>query len=661
MATFALVGCAQPALSAAGPAYLLCRASDGFTAAWERATQEADAALILSPEYGLLYPDEEMRPGEVGLGDERWQENREAWLTRIQRELLTLRWMEAQHRWLLLGEARRLVANGDLTSAVAVYRDAESAFGPAVPADTARSERLATAVWLPGAAPPARPAHLRPGQSEWTVIARRTLVRNPAGEAGRALRAGTPVARLVAATGYLLANRSATAANLLEALVEDPDTPVTVHLAAQLVATVSTLLAGQRVDPRIVARLLDDAEDAGMTWLEWVTRALSPLTSLAGAAERANAPGIDADGWGQPLRSLLAALVDADPAATPALFEAAAIGFEERHATVLECWARAGQARALAALGNDPAPVLEVVQRLARRAGMPPPALPPLQTTRQPVSATQPDEERHDPPSATASRGTRASAVVLRCLGGFELCVDGARLDLRVLKPRVRSLLQLLAAHEGSEVHREVILGALWPESTEGAGLRSLHVAISSLRHLGDVHSVELVERKGPAYRLRVDQLADFDLGRFADSVRRARRTSPATAERARLLAAALAAYGGPLIPEAGPAGWVVAPRLQLQRQAAGVAIELAEYELGTDDPRAAASTADLGLEIDPYEDRLWQLALRARRASGEAIAAAALERRYRDALAQLGLVGGPDGGRAPQPARRAGEALTAT
>ena len=114
MATFALVGCAQPALSAAGPAYLLCRASDGFTAAWERATQEADAALILSPEYGLLYPDEEMRPGEVGLGDERWQENREAWLTRIQRELLTLRWMEAQHRWLLLGE-------GDWLAPVANY------------------------------------------------------------------------------------------------------------------------------------------------------------------------------------------------------------------------------------------------------------------------------------------------------------------------------------------------------------------------------------------------------------------------------------------------------------------------------------------------------------------------------------------------------------
>ncbi|GEM_PF-2873951 len=114
MATFALVGCAQPAMSVAGPAYLMCRATNGFAASWERAIREADTALIISPEHGLLHPDEEMRPGDVGLGDERWQANPEAWLIRIQRELLTLRWMEAQHRWLLLGD-------GDWLAPVANY------------------------------------------------------------------------------------------------------------------------------------------------------------------------------------------------------------------------------------------------------------------------------------------------------------------------------------------------------------------------------------------------------------------------------------------------------------------------------------------------------------------------------------------------------------
>jgi hypothetical protein len=110
MATFALVGCAKPDITAAGPAYLMCRGHNGFAAIWERATQEADAALILSPEYGLVYPEEVLRPGDVGLGDERWQQNPDAWLTRIQRELLTLRWMDAPHRWLLLGDGDWLVS-----------------------------------------------------------------------------------------------------------------------------------------------------------------------------------------------------------------------------------------------------------------------------------------------------------------------------------------------------------------------------------------------------------------------------------------------------------------------------------------------------------------------------------------------------------------------
>lgn len=104
MATFALVGCTQPSLPSSGPAYLMCRANDGFAAAWERATGEADNALILSPEYGLIHPDEVLEPGDAGLGEERWGEDPARWEARVQRELQSLRWLEEQHRWLLLAE-----------------------------------------------------------------------------------------------------------------------------------------------------------------------------------------------------------------------------------------------------------------------------------------------------------------------------------------------------------------------------------------------------------------------------------------------------------------------------------------------------------------------------------------------------------------------------
>lgn len=104
MATFALVGCALPALTDAGPASLMCRLDASFARAWERAQAEADLTLILNPDYGLLHPDEEVRPGDPGLGDERWSVAPERWLDRVQRGLTSLRLLDDRHRWLILAD-----------------------------------------------------------------------------------------------------------------------------------------------------------------------------------------------------------------------------------------------------------------------------------------------------------------------------------------------------------------------------------------------------------------------------------------------------------------------------------------------------------------------------------------------------------------------------
>lgn len=104
MATFALVGCALPALTASGPARLMCRTDAAFASAWERADAEADIVLILNPDYGLLHPDEEVRPGDTGLGDERWSVEPARWLDRVQRGLTSLRMLDDRHRWLILAD-----------------------------------------------------------------------------------------------------------------------------------------------------------------------------------------------------------------------------------------------------------------------------------------------------------------------------------------------------------------------------------------------------------------------------------------------------------------------------------------------------------------------------------------------------------------------------
>ena len=53
------------------------------------------------------------------------------------------------------------------------------------------------------------------------------------------------------------------------------------------------------------------------------------------------------------------------------------------------------------------------------------------------------------------------------------------------VKPRVRSLMRLLALHGGDAVHRERVIECLWPDEGDlRTGLKNLQVAISSLRQL---------------------------------------------------------------------------------------------------------------------------------------------------------------------------------
>lgn len=101
MATFALVGCDRLGLSAPGPASKVCETPLGFQGAYSKALTEADSTLLLSPDYGLIHPDEVLSPSDGALGDERWSATPERWLQRVWQELTALRWLEAHHRWLL--------------------------------------------------------------------------------------------------------------------------------------------------------------------------------------------------------------------------------------------------------------------------------------------------------------------------------------------------------------------------------------------------------------------------------------------------------------------------------------------------------------------------------------------------------------------------------
>ena len=110
----------------------------------------------------------------------------------------------------------------------------------------------------------------------------------------------------------------------------------------------------------------------------------------------------------------------------------------------------------------------EIVQAVTMRAGR--------ATNRRPTEVTSSAVVR------SSDRAQPSAVITLRCLGGFSLATRGIDVPWRLLRPRVRALLMLLAMNHGRQLHREQIIDALWPDAALASGIRSLQVAVSSIR-----------------------------------------------------------------------------------------------------------------------------------------------------------------------------------
>jgi DNA-binding SARP family transcriptional activator len=233
-------------------------------------------------------------------------------------------------------------------------------------------------------------------------------------------------------------------------------------------------------------------------------------------------------------------------------------------------------------------------------------------------------------------------AAQLRLLGGFELTVGGKPVDQFAVRPRARKALHMLALHVGRPVHRDVLAQAVWPDSRPDAALRSVHVAISSLRHLLEPAAERgqslLLPRLGDSYSLSLPGGSYCDLLDFEAALataRTARLSGDLAAERTNLRSA-LNCYGGDLLPEDGSADWVVAERERLRLAAADAGERLARAEAAADDIGAAVEQARLALSLDTYRDSTWRLLIQLHEQAGDLSAAHAARRQYRKVLAEL-------------------------
>ena len=236
------------------------------------------------------------------------------------------------------------------------------------------------------------------------------------------------------------------------------------------------------------------------------------------------------------------------------------------------------------------------------------------------------------------------AGLVLRCFGPLEVILDGEPLDLGPIKPRVRSLLRVLALHAGRPVHKDRLVDWLWPgEGDVRVGTRNLQVAVSSLRQLLEPGvargAAAIVVREGDTYRLQLGAGA-VDLVEFDDQVAIARHARAAgETELARAaLDRALGLYRGELLADEGAAEWVAAERDRLRLAAADASQLRAELLVEAGQFAEAATEADRGLRIDQYRDALWRLLVSANTAAGDPAAARRSQERYDAVLRELGV-----------------------
>ena len=211
----------------------------------------------------------------------------------------------------------------------------------------------------------------------------------------------------------------------------------------------------------------------------------------------------------------------------------------------------------------------------------------------------------------------------------------------RDLRPRVRALLMLLCLHHGRQVHREELVDALWPDATLTSGIRSLQVAVSTARQCLAAGGLpeECLRRHGDSYAFELPDVVD-QRARFEQLAQRADRDQGAgrhpDALRGRL--AALELYVGDLLPEVGPAEWVVEDRSRLRLLAATVGAAAARSALQLGELAVGIRAARRSIELDPYHDSSWALLVELTQRSGDHSAAAIARRDHARVRADLGV-----------------------
>jgi DNA-binding SARP family transcriptional activator len=585
----------------------------------------------------------------LGRRGERAVASRAEWLAELPGSIVR------DDPWLLLAAARAERAAGRLAAAVALYHEAERLFPSAEASAICLHERLALGAWLDPSVPPT---------SDALGLLRQATIREPLAARRRAAAMPDPAALLTAGVAALLAGHAVEGGELLARAAEDPDTQPSLAAAARVGLAIGLQLRGDRQGLPEIERAAEAAENAASTFLVRVSRAALALGGTTNGTLEATASRVtselEGDLWGSLLATLLegwGTLAAGEDAVR--LFELAVQTSRALGAGVLESWARAGlslaEARSGAPEARASALQAEVAARLVGAKGAQGLAYLALADCDPSASAeyralARAIEEEcgivlpAGPQTLMPGPDSAPLPLELRCFGGFSIAVRGSVVDLSPVKPRARRALRCLALHAGRAVHREVLIEALWPGGDATRSRRHLHVLISTLRRVLEPGLArgesQLIVRDGEAYRLDLPAGAWADVVEFDRAVAQGRsaRNEGRDGQAIEWFRHAMDLYAGDLLPEDGPADWVVDERELRRAGFCEAAHGLAELLLSRGEALSAALVCERAIHADRYTDTLWRTCAAAYEQAGDTAAAERTRRKYRRVLAELGL-----------------------
>ncbi|BCJ65650.1 BTAD domain-containing putative transcriptional regulator [Polymorphospora rubra] len=182
------------------------------------------------------------------------------------------------------------------------------------------------------------------------------------------------------------------------------------------------------------------------------------------------------------------------------------------------------------------------------------------------------------------------------------------------LRAKSLELLVYLAVHDG-EASQEAILDDLLPEAPAAKAPHRLHTYVSALRKTLKLTGGPDTYLTHPSHRYALNRQAfDIDLWRMRDAIRDAERATNDT-DRITALRRAVDAYNGGLA-DGFDYEWIEAYREAVRRQARDAHLTLAA---ALTDPTEALAVVEAAIVDDPYAEPLYQQAMRAHAALGQA------------------------------------------